>query len=85
MLITSPDDIPNGMGRSSEWFTTRLLISNLTFFCIGKGFGGACSTNCSHGHLKTNTTRQRKYHLVNTPTRKVLAELRGGTGYDGSD
>ncbi|KJY73016.1 4-aminobutyrate aminotransferase [Vibrio coralliilyticus] len=38
MLII--DDIPNGMGRSGEWFTYQAYDIEPDILCIGKGFGG---------------------------------------------
>ncbi|EGQ9294891.1 aspartate aminotransferase family protein [Vibrio parahaemolyticus] len=38
MLIT--DDIPNGMGRSGEWFTYQAYGIEPDILCIGKGLGG---------------------------------------------
>lgn len=38
MLII--DDIPNGMGRSGEWFTHQAYDIEPDILCIGKGFGG---------------------------------------------
>lgn len=38
MLII--DDIPNGMGRSGEWFTYQAYDIEPDMLCIGKGFGG---------------------------------------------
>jgi 4-aminobutyrate aminotransferase len=38
MLII--DDIPNGMGRSGEWFTHQAFDIEPDVLCIGKGFGG---------------------------------------------
>jgi len=38
MLII--DDIPNGMGRSSEWFTYQAYDIEPDILCIGKGLGG---------------------------------------------
>ena len=38
MLII--DDIPNGMGRSGEWFTHQAFDIEPDILCIGKGFGG---------------------------------------------
>ncbi|MDN3681981.1 aspartate aminotransferase family protein [Vibrio tapetis subsp. quintayensis] len=38
MLII--DDIPNGMGRSGEWFTHQAFDIDPDILCIGKGFGG---------------------------------------------
>ena len=38
MLII--DDIPNGMGRSGEWFTHQAFDIEPVILCIGKGFGG---------------------------------------------
>ncbi|MFW1482722.1 aspartate aminotransferase family protein [Vibrio parahaemolyticus] len=38
MLII--DDIPNGMGRSGEWFTYQAYDIEPDMFCIGKGLGG---------------------------------------------
>ncbi|GAM57938.1 4-aminobutyrate aminotransferase [Vibrio ishigakensis] len=38
MLII--DDIPNGMGRSGEWFTYQAFDIEPDILCIGKGFGG---------------------------------------------
>ncbi|MCU8466567.1 aspartate aminotransferase family protein [Vibrio vulnificus] len=38
MLII--DDIPNGMGRSSEWFTYQAYDIEPDMLCIGKGLGG---------------------------------------------
>ncbi|MDK9737305.1 aspartate aminotransferase family protein [Vibrio sp. D404a] len=34
------DDIPNGMGRSGEWFTHQAYDIEPDILCIGKGFGG---------------------------------------------
>lgn len=34
------DDIPNGMGRSGEWFTYQAFDIEPDILCIGKGFGG---------------------------------------------
>ncbi|MFT4836222.1 MAG: 4-aminobutyrate aminotransferase, partial [Psychromonas sp.] len=34
------DDIPNGMGRSGEWFTHQAYDIKPDILCIGKGFGG---------------------------------------------
>ncbi|WP_162064031.1 aspartate aminotransferase family protein [Vibrio taketomensis] len=34
------DDIPNGMGRSGEWFTHQAYGIEPDILCIGKGFGG---------------------------------------------
>lgn len=34
------DDIPNGMGRSGEWFTHQAYSIEPDILCIGKGFGG---------------------------------------------
>jgi len=34
------DDIPNGMGRSGEWFTHQAFDIEPDILCIGKGFGG---------------------------------------------
>ncbi|MDW1980466.1 aspartate aminotransferase family protein [Vibrio sp. Vb0304] len=38
MLIV--DDIPNGMGRSGEWFTYQAYDIEPDMLCIGKGLGG---------------------------------------------
>lgn len=38
MLII--DDIPNGMGRSGEWFTYQAYGIEPDILCIGKGLGG---------------------------------------------
>ncbi len=38
MLII--DDIPNGMGRSGEWFTYQAYDIEPEMLCIGKGLGG---------------------------------------------
>ncbi|MCR9930681.1 aspartate aminotransferase family protein [Vibrio antiquarius] len=38
MLII--DDIPNGMGRSGEWFTFQAYDIEPDMLCIGKGLGG---------------------------------------------
>ncbi|MFH4525334.1 aspartate aminotransferase family protein [Vibrio diabolicus] len=38
MLII--DDIPNGMGRSGEWFTYQAYGIEPDMLCIGKGLGG---------------------------------------------
>jgi 4-aminobutyrate aminotransferase len=38
MLII--DDIPNGMGRSGEWFTHQAFDIEPDILCIGKGLGG---------------------------------------------
>lgn len=38
MLII--DDIPNGMGRSGEWFTHQVYDIEPDILCIGKGLGG---------------------------------------------
>ncbi|MBS9990950.1 aspartate aminotransferase family protein [Vibrio alginolyticus] len=38
MLII--DDIPNGMGRSGEWFTYQAYDIDPDILCIGKGLGG---------------------------------------------
>ncbi|HAS6337479.1 TPA: aspartate aminotransferase family protein [Vibrio vulnificus] len=38
MLII--DDIPNGMGRSGEWFTYQTYDIEPDMLCIGKGLGG---------------------------------------------
>ncbi|EGQ8172397.1 aspartate aminotransferase family protein [Vibrio vulnificus] len=38
MLII--DDIPNGMGRSGEWFTHQAYDIEPDMLCIGKGLGG---------------------------------------------
>ncbi|EGR0145254.1 TPA: aspartate aminotransferase family protein [Vibrio alginolyticus] len=38
MLII--DDIPNGMGRSGEWFTYQTYDIEPDILCIGKGLGG---------------------------------------------
>jgi 4-aminobutyrate aminotransferase len=38
MLII--DDIPNGMGRSGEWFTYQAYDFEPDILCIGKGLGG---------------------------------------------
>ncbi|KZX65493.1 4-aminobutyrate aminotransferase [Vibrio sp. HI00D65] len=38
MLII--DDIPNGIGRSGEWFTHQAFGAEPDILCIGKGFGG---------------------------------------------
>ncbi|EGQ8082326.1 TPA: aspartate aminotransferase family protein [Vibrio parahaemolyticus] len=38
MLII--DDIPNGMGRSGEWFTYQAYDIEPDMLCIGKGLGG---------------------------------------------
>ncbi|EPW6910812.1 aspartate aminotransferase family protein [Vibrio parahaemolyticus] len=38
MLII--DDIPNGMGRSGEWFTNQAYDIEPDILCIGKGLGG---------------------------------------------
>ncbi|EIO4104651.1 aspartate aminotransferase family protein [Vibrio vulnificus] len=38
MLII--DDIPNGMGRSGEWFTYQAYDIDPDMLCIGKGLGG---------------------------------------------
>ncbi|HAS8504986.1 TPA: aspartate aminotransferase family protein [Vibrio vulnificus] len=38
MLII--DDIPNGMGRSGEWFTYQAYDIEPDLLCIGKGLGG---------------------------------------------
>ncbi|ELA7193555.1 aspartate aminotransferase family protein [Vibrio parahaemolyticus] len=38
MLII--DDIPNGMGRSGEWFTYQVYDIEPDMLCIGKGLGG---------------------------------------------
>lgn len=38
MLII--DDIPNGMGRSGEWFTHQAYGIEPDILCIGKGLGG---------------------------------------------
>lgn len=38
MLII--DDIPNGMGRSGEWFTYQAYDIEPDVLCIGKGLGG---------------------------------------------
>ncbi|EOK5707467.1 aspartate aminotransferase family protein [Vibrio parahaemolyticus] len=38
MLII--DDIPNGMGRSGEWFTYQAYDIEPDMLCIGKGVGG---------------------------------------------
>ncbi|MCQ9081508.1 aspartate aminotransferase family protein [Vibrio harveyi] len=38
MLII--DDIPNGMGRSGEWFTYQAYDVEPDMLCIGKGLGG---------------------------------------------
>ncbi|HCG8198477.1 TPA: aspartate aminotransferase family protein [Vibrio parahaemolyticus] len=38
MLII--DDIPNGMGRSGEWFTYQAYNIEPDMLCIGKGLGG---------------------------------------------
>ncbi|WP_273985729.1 aspartate aminotransferase family protein [Vibrio parahaemolyticus] len=38
MLII--DDIPNGMGRSGEWFTYQAFDIEPDMLCIGKGLGG---------------------------------------------
>ncbi|GAA5645019.1 aspartate aminotransferase family protein [Vibrio proteolyticus] len=38
MLII--DDIPNGMGRSGDWFTYQAYDIEPDVLCIGKGFGG---------------------------------------------
>ncbi|MDN3616551.1 aspartate aminotransferase family protein [Vibrio gallaecicus] len=34
------DDIPNGMGRSGEWFTHQAFDIEPDILCIGKGLGG---------------------------------------------
>jgi len=34
------DDIPNGMGRSGEWFTHQAFDIEPDILCVGKGFGG---------------------------------------------
>ncbi|MGF1750051.1 aspartate aminotransferase family protein [Vibrio cionasavignyae] len=34
------DDIPNGMGRSGEWFTYQAFDIEPDILCTGKGFGG---------------------------------------------
>ncbi|HEY2453304.1 MAG TPA: aspartate aminotransferase family protein [Scandinavium sp.] len=34
------DDIPNGMGRSGEWFTHQAYDIEPDILCIGKGLGG---------------------------------------------
>ncbi|MGF1777573.1 aspartate aminotransferase family protein [Vibrio nomapromontoriensis] len=34
------DDIPNGMGRSGEWFTYQAFDIEPDILCIGKGLGG---------------------------------------------
>ncbi|HGF4937882.1 TPA: aspartate aminotransferase family protein [Vibrio parahaemolyticus] len=34
------DDIPNGMGRSGEWFTYQAYDIEPDMLCIGKGLGG---------------------------------------------
>ncbi len=34
------DDIPNGMGRTGEWFTHQAFDIEPDILCIGKGFGG---------------------------------------------
>ncbi|MDA0119732.1 aspartate aminotransferase family protein [Vibrio sp. T11.5] len=34
------DDIPNGMGRSGEWFTYQAYDIEPDILCIGKGLGG---------------------------------------------
>jgi 4-aminobutyrate aminotransferase len=34
------DDIPNGMGRSGNWFTYQEFDIEPDILCIGKGFGG---------------------------------------------
>ncbi len=39
MLII--DDIPNGMGRSGEWFTYQAYDIEPDILCIGKGLGGS--------------------------------------------
>ncbi|ELA6647174.1 aspartate aminotransferase family protein [Vibrio alginolyticus] len=39
MLII--DDIPNGMGRSGEWFTYQAYDIEPDMLCIGKGLGGS--------------------------------------------
>ncbi|TXZ86494.1 aminotransferase class III-fold pyridoxal phosphate-dependent enzyme, partial [Vibrio cholerae] len=33
------DDIPNGMGRSGEWFTHQAFGIEPDILCIGKGLG----------------------------------------------
>lgn len=38
MLII--DDIPNGMGRTGEWFTHQAFDIEPDILCLGKGFGG---------------------------------------------
>ncbi len=38
MLII--DDIPNGMGRSGEWFTYQAYDIEPDMLCVGKGMGG---------------------------------------------
>ncbi|HBC3982606.1 TPA: aspartate aminotransferase family protein [Vibrio parahaemolyticus] len=38
MLII--DDIPNGMGRSGEWFTYQAYDIEPDMLCVGKGLGG---------------------------------------------
>ncbi|MBE4157557.1 aspartate aminotransferase family protein [Vibrio parahaemolyticus] len=38
MLII--DDIPNGMGRSGEWFTYQAYNIEPDMLCVGKGLGG---------------------------------------------
>ncbi|MDP2490633.1 aspartate aminotransferase family protein [Vibrio splendidus] len=39
-VILIIDDIPNGMGRSGEWFTHQAFDIEPDILCIGKGFGG---------------------------------------------
>ena len=39
-VILIIDDIPNGMGRSGEWFTYQAYDIEPDMLCIGKGLGG---------------------------------------------
>ncbi|OAJ92732.1 aspartate aminotransferase family protein [Vibrio bivalvicida] len=39
-VILIIDDIPNGMGRSGEWFTYQAYDIEPDILCIGKGLGG---------------------------------------------
>lgn len=50
MLII--DDIPNGMGRSGEWFTYQAYDIEPDMLCIGKGLGGATGAYRSHGNQR---------------------------------
>ncbi len=62
-------------GRSGEWFTHQAFDIEPDILCIGKGFGGGLVPIAAMV-TKTNTTQQRKSHLVITPMRRALLVAR---------